>query len=318
MPTTTSTTVAKPATSGFGSAACIAAQQQLFTDQQTLADAQQSLGRAEQAFERLLGSSSSTSPSNGGNGNGASVTASSPSAAQLIADQAAVDAAATAVLAAQEAAEQATVTSPIAGTVAAVSMQVGHAVTAASTTATVVVVGRGGYEVATTVGVNDIAKVKVGDPATVVPDAASTALRGKVVWIGAASGSGSSTTYSVVIGLNGSPAGLRNGAMASTSIELARSKTSALVVPTSAVHTTNQIHLVTVLAGGKTSTVPVQIGVVGAETTQITSGLAAGQVVVLADLHAAVPSSNTSSRIANAITGGSGGLGGARSFVRQP
>jgi len=49
---------------------------------------------------------------------------------------------------------------PVAGTVAAVSMQVGKAVDATSTTATIDVVGTGGYEVSTTVGVNDITKVK--------------------------------------------------------------------------------------------------------------------------------------------------------------
>ncbi len=167
--------------------------------------------------------------------------------------------------------------------------------------------GSGGYEISTTVGVNDIAKLKVGDAATVVPDSTGETLAGKVVWIGAATGSSSATTYPVVVGLGGAPSGLRNGAMATTSIELARSQTSALTVPTSAVHTINGLHFVTVLTNGKTSSVPVQIGVVGALTTQITSGLDAGAVVVLADLHAAVPSSNTNTRATNALTGGIGG-----------
>ncbi len=320
--TTTSTSVPAatktPTTVGFGTAACLAAQQQLLTREQNLSAAQQSLARAEQDLERDLASSSNSGSSNRAASSGgssanaaASSTSSAPSAAELVADQAAVDAAATQVLAAQETVEQATITSPVAGTVAAVGIQVGHQVTASSTTATIVVVGGGGYEISTTVSVNDIAKLKVGDAATVVPDATSESIVGKVSWIGAASGSSSSTTYPVVIGLTGSTAGLRNGAMASTSIELAHSQTSAITVPTSAVHTTNGFHTVTVLANGKASTVAVQVGVVGATATQITSGLKVGQVVVLADLHAAVPSSNTSSRIANAITGGTrSGLGG--------
>jgi hypothetical protein len=64
---------------------------------------------------------------------------------------------------------------------------------------------------------------------------------------------------------------------------------------------------VTVLANGRTSTVPVRIGVVGAQTTQITSGADVGTVVVLADLHAAVPSSNTNTRATAGLTGGLGG-----------
>jgi len=182
---------------------------------------------------------------------------------------------------------------------------------ASSTTATIVVAGSGGYEISTTVGVNDIGKVKVGQSSTIVPDGGTTSLAGKVVWIGAASGTSSSTTYPVVIGLTSAgtaPTTLHSGALASTSIELAHT-TAAITVPTSAVHTTNGLHVVTVLANGKTSSVVVRVGVVGATATQITSGLQVGQVVVLADLHAAVPSSNTSTRLANSLTGGGNGNG---------
>ncbi|MCU1467565.1 MAG: hypothetical protein JWM72_3493 [Actinomycetia bacterium] len=303
---TTAPTASKPPTTGLGSAACMTAQQQLAGDQQASSTAQQSLARAEQTLERLLASAATSSSSRTANASPSS-TSTAPSAAQLVADQSAVDAAATAVLAAQESVAQATITSPIAGTVAAVGLQVGHSVTASSTTSAVVVAGGAGYEISTTVSVNDIAKLKVGDAATVVPDATSQTLNGKVVWIGAANGSSTSTSYPVVIGLTGSPSGLRNGAMASTSIELARSQTSALTVPTSAVHSINGFHFVTVLANGKTSSVRVQIGVVGAQTTQITSGVDVGTVVVLADLHAAVPSSNTNSRVTASLTGGLGG-----------
>ena len=193
-------------------------------------------------------------------------------------------------------------------------MQVGKSVDAPSTTATVVVVGAGGFEISTSVGVNDIVSVKVGNTATIVPDGVPGTLNGKVVWIGAASGSDSSTTYPVVIGLVGSPAGLRNGAMATTSIQLARSQTSALTVPTSAVHTTNSLHTVTVLADGKTSVVPVQIGIVGAQTTDhIRCECRAGRGARRSARGRT--SSNTSSRIANALTGGTGsGLTGGGGF----
>jgi multidrug efflux pump subunit AcrA (membrane-fusion protein) len=261
-------------------------------EQQQLADAQRALSQAMTA--RPAASTPSTTPS----------TAVSYSAQQLVAYQAAVDAAAVDVWAAQESIAQATIVSPIDGTVFAVALQVGDEVTAGSSTATVVIVGAGGDEVATTLGVADIAQVKLGDHATVVADGTSETLTGKVVFVGQASTSGATTTYPVVIGLTASTAALRNGAMATTTINLATSKRDALTVPTSAVHTTNAFHLVTVLAAGKTTSVPVHVGVVGAEQTEITSGLQAGQTVVLADLRAAVPASNTSSRIATAIGGG--------------
>jgi hypothetical protein len=60
---------------------------------------------------------------------------------------------------------------------------------------------------------------------------------------------------------------------------------------------------VTVLSQGKTSTTKVQTGAVGALTTEITSGLTAGQQVVLADLTATLPANSTTTR-------GFGGAGG--------
>jgi trimeric autotransporter adhesin len=47
--------------------------------------------------------------------------------------------------------------------------------------------------------------------------------------------------------------------------------------------------------------------VIGAQTTQITSGLQRGQTVVIADLHAAVPSSNTNTNTNGGLTTGLGG-----------
>ena len=80
-------------------------------------------------------------------------------------------------------------------------------------------------------------------------------------------------------------------------------------------------HSVIVLEGGKPTTKDVQIGAVGATWTEIESGLAEGQEVVIADLDEALPSSATSS----ADGGGNGGGnlrialpgGGAAPFGRQ-
>jgi trimeric autotransporter adhesin len=301
---------------GIGSQACIAAQQQLLTAQQALGDAQQQVTVAANTLTQLLNASASTpsstpsthSGSSGGSTHSTTPTVSTPSAEQLVAYQAAVDSAATQVLVAAQALQQATIASPLAGTVEAMSLTPGTQLSANSTTDNVVVVGTGGYEVATAVSVDEIESVKVGQSATVMADGTNTPLTAKVVSIGVApTTSGNTTMYPVILGLTGTTSGLRNGGGATTAIDVAHADASALVVPTSAVHTLNNIHFVTVLQGHTTSTARVTLGVVGPDNTQITSGLKAGQVVVLADLKQAVPSSN----IANRLGGTGSGLGGA-------
>ena len=77
--------------------------------------------------------------------------------------------------AAQQALAQATIVSPIAGTVAEVGLVKGGAVTVASTTAMVLVVGSGGYEATTMVPVAEIPHVRVGQVASVTPDGSHVA-----------------------------------------------------------------------------------------------------------------------------------------------
>jgi trimeric autotransporter adhesin len=259
------------------------------------------------------GTASSSSPSAtpttaASNATGNTASASTITGAELVADEANVAAAAAEVNAANETLAQATIVSPIAGTVAAVSLSSGDQVSADSSTANVVIVGRGGYEVTTTVTVAERPKVAVGDTATVTPDGSATKLAGTVVSIGVATTSSSTTSYPVTIGFTSEPAGLRNGASSSVVIVVAHTE-RGLTVPTSAVTTIGtSFHTVTVLADGKPSTVSIQIGTVGADRTAVTSGLTAGQVVVLADLGQAIPSSNTTTRFGG---GGGGGFGGS-------
>jgi multidrug efflux pump subunit AcrA (membrane-fusion protein) len=194
---------------------------------------------------------------------------------------------------AQQAIDQATIVSPIAGTVMAVNLAVGDAATAASTTQDIMVAGDSGFEATTTVSLNHIPTVKVGQTATVVADGAPAPVTGKVVSISPVPTSSTATTsYGVVISLPPDANGLKDGAIGSAQIVTASSP-SGLAVPTSAVTTTGNAHTVTVLEGGTTQVVPVQVGVVGDTWTQITGGLQVGQVVVLANLNEALPSSAT-------------------------
>jgi HlyD family secretion protein len=303
--------------------ACRAALQQVQTAQSAVADAQRKLATASSALDALLqqsggsngsngsdgGTTPSTSPSqtpNGSNGSGSTTPRSSgPSSADLVAYQKAVDAAEAAVAAAEQSLAQASIVSPIAGTVVAVAIDPGATVTAGSSTSTITIQGSGGYEVTTNVSVDRVRDLKVGQPATVVPDGESTSLSGSIVAISVApvSGSGSSSTYLVTVGLTEPNRKLNNGSTATVTLVTARSK-SALTVPTSSVTTTGTRHTVEVLDGSEPKTVVVGIGVMGDTWTEIRSGLRAGRRVVLADVGKPLPSSATSSSNGQSRNGG--------------
>jgi multidrug efflux pump subunit AcrA (membrane-fusion protein) len=187
----------------------------------------------------------------------------------------------------------------------------------------VVVVGPGGYEVVAGVPVADVGQVKPGEDAVIRPDGTDSDLGGKVASIGLnPSTNGSTTTYPVVIGLSGSPSGLRNGASATVKITLDQ-RTAVLAVPTSAVRTVagGALHVVTLVAGSTRSTVPVGVGAVGPDLTEVTSGLQEGQTVALADLHQPLPSStgfNTRPGFGGPLGGGFGGsFGGGAGAGRR-
>ncbi len=235
-------------------------------------------------------------PSQGGSapntGNGGATTQ-APTSADLVSYQKAVDAAASNVATAEQAIEQATVTTPIAGQVVAVNMSVGESVSDASTQ-NVIVQGVGGLEATTTVGVEDVAAVKVGQRAVVTPDGSSKVLEGSVAAISAVPTSSDSTDYRVTIALEEPDASIGNGNVGTVTIVTEQSATG-LAVPTSAISTVANQTLVTVKDDGGTRRVAVEVDVVGREWTSITGGLTAGQEVVLADLSESLPSSATQS-----------------------
>jgi multidrug efflux pump subunit AcrA (membrane-fusion protein) len=201
-------------------------------------------------------------------------------------------------------------------------MNAGDQVTATSSTENIVVEGSGGYQVSTTVNVDNIPQVAIGQDATVVPDGTHKTLDGKVVAISVAPASSttSTTLYRVVVGLTDPTASLQNGATGTVAI-VTKHAHAAVAVPTSAVTTTGRRHFVTVIAGGSATPTSVQVGVLGSQWTQITSGLNAGQQVELADQNQPLPGSATSSSNGTQTTttpfgrlGGTGGFGGGGGF----
>lgn len=129
---------------------------------------------------------------------------------------------------------------------------------------------------------SDVAKIKKGAAATVTFDATpgSTA-SGKVTAIDqAATTSNNVVRYGVTIALNDPPKGLRVGATATAQVTLAHA-TGVLYVPTAAVRTAGGQSTVTVLRGGRRTTISVRTGVQGDQGTEITSGLNEGDQVLI-------------------------------------
>jgi hypothetical protein len=104
---------------------------------------------------------------------------------------------------------------------------------------------------------------------------------------------------------------LFEGAGASVTIEIAQ-VSNVLTVPSSAVRTLGTLSTVSVLKNGQAVITRVNLGTVGTDRTQITSGVTAGEQVVLADLKTPLPSGNAtgSTRRFATTTGGAFGRGG--------
>jgi len=231
---------------------------------------------------------------------GGGATTKSPTASDIAGYQQDVDAAQSALDVAYLAVAQATIASPIDGTVIAVNIAPGDSVSAGSATETIVIQGAGGYEATTTVSLADVADVKVGATATVLPDGSSTAFNGKVVSVAVVptTSTAGTSSFAVAIALDGDTSALHNGGIGSVAI-VTGSTEPTLAVPTSAVTTDGSTHTVQVYDGTTVTTTRVEVGVIGPVWTQITSGLTEGQQVVVAELDKPLPSSATSSSNSN-------------------
>jgi RND family efflux transporter MFP subunit len=240
------------------------------------------------------------------------------SAAQLAADQAAVDAANANLVLAQQQLSQASIVSPFTGVVSSVGLTVGQQATAGSSTTAIDVIDPTGHSVTLSIDVTKIPQVKVGEKATVVPDGSLIPLAATVSYIAAAPATSGSTAYSVQLAFNSDPTTLRDGIQASATITTSQA-VNALAVPTSAVNHLGSLSYVLVPNGTSATMQRVTVGSVGAIYTQVTSGLKAGQKVVLANPATPIPTSTVTSRVSR-ITGGApsgstGILGGASSGI---
>ena len=252
------------------------------------------------------GSSPSNAAGNGsgsGNGNGSGSGASSDTPQQIAADQAAIDSAQADLTVAQQSLTEANLTSPISGTVVSVGINVGDTVSAGSGTSVIVIIGTHSYEVVGTLSSSQVPSVKTGDSARVQVDGLSGTIVGTVSQVGPVQSGQSGYSFPLVVALPTSTSGLYSGSSANVVVATG-GLSNVVAVPTSAVQTLGSRSYVEVLSNGTVIRKLIKVGMVGDTYTQVLSGLAVGQSVVLADYAAPVPSSNTNT------LGGFGGFGG--------
>jgi len=270
------------------------------------------------ATSRSATSQSATSQQSGGPTGGTGQS----SAARVVSDQAAITSAEATLSSATADQASATLKSSRAGTVGSISLVNG----ASSAGKSITIVGAGAAEVTVNVPLASMATVHVGQKAKVRPQGATDSVPGAVTSISllpvtTATGTGtgttqataaaSSPTYPVVVLVPDALPALASGARANVSL-LIGTAGHVITVPNSALTPLgNGQALAMTFKDGVATRALVKTGYAGTLTTQVTSGLTAGQQVVLADLSTALPTNTTNARRFGVGGGAAGGLGGA-------
>jgi macrolide-specific efflux system membrane fusion protein len=214
---------------------------------------------------------------------------------------------------AQDDLDNATLKATIAGTVASVSIAKGDRVSGGgggSTTSTgqVEIVGTTSWKVDASVSGTDLSSIKKGQQVRITPSGATQAIFGTVSSVGvvASTASGGSSTFPVTVKVTGSPADLHPGETATVVIVTA-SVPDVLAVPTAALRQENGQTVVTKVVDGVDTTVPVVVGTAYGASTQVTSGLSAGDQVRVTVNRAGAAGGNRTSTRTGATTGSATG-----------
>jgi multidrug efflux pump subunit AcrA (membrane-fusion protein) len=222
----------------------------------------------------------------------------------------------------------ATLLAPAAGTVAAINVTVGNAVTVASSAGSsaasnsasstnFIILTPGSFQVTGTISDSQVNQVALGQHAVVTAAGTTDGLAGTVTSVGQiATISSGVATFPVTVQVTGTHPSLRDGMSASISVIINR-VVGVLTVPSSAVHTNGTTSTVQVLNNGVASSVVVTTGASDASRTEIQSGLADGETVIIATVTSTIPTTPTNGAGgAGGITGGGGGgRGGAGGFA---
>jgi multidrug efflux pump subunit AcrA (membrane-fusion protein) len=202
------------------------------------------------------------------------------------------------VAAAESNLEGAELLAPIDGTVGALSLVEGASASGGSVT----IVGEGTAVASIEVPLATRTLLKQGMAAEVTPAGASTALAGTITGISILQTSGTSgdtPSYTTLVVVKDPDQLLNAGAKASVSIPV-RTATDVVVVPASAVTPTGDgagtVQVVDSASDDTAETVQVTTRAVGGGRVAVASGITAGQLVVLSDKTAAIPSNTTQRR----------------------
>ena len=225
--------------------------------------------------------------------------------AQVAADAAQVEVAQAKVDTATEALAGATLVAPVAGLLTDVNLTVGQAVSsgsatgmndaaAAESTAQFVIVGTESWSIEITVDDSEVGLIAEGDQGEIAAEDVVDPIFGLVTEIGLISVATNGVAgYPVTIEITGSPEGVHDGISADVSIVYER-RTDVLTVPSAAVRTVDGESEVTQLAeDGTEVTTSVVVGETVGGLTEIVSGLAEGDEVIVAVVTQREQSQNT-------------------------
>jgi len=175
----------------------------------------------------------------------------------------------------------ATITAPFDGIVSAVNANVGESVSGATASPVVSLVDPNALRLDVPIDEADVARIQVGQNATITFDALpGQTFTGKVVAIAPnAAVQAGVATYTVSISLDKTQ-GVKPGLTGKASIVYAQHD-KALLVPNEAVRSTATGHVVDLVAGSKIEARPVTTGINDDRYTEIVSGLQVGERVVI-------------------------------------
>ena len=199
----------------------------------------------------------------------------------------------------------------------------GSTTSTSTSSAAITVISDGTFTVTTSVSNADVGSIKKGLQATITPTGSTEAVYGTVSSVGvvassssSSSSSSGSSTFPVTVAVTGTHTSLLAGSSATVAITV-KQLTGVLSVPTQAVTTVNGKTVVQKLVNGKQVQTEVKVGTSLGTSTVITSGIAAGDQVVLASFRASTGTGTGTGRTGQTGTTGQGGYSGQGGFPGQ-
>ena len=224
--------------------------------------------------------------------------------------QTSVDNASNSVATAQSNLDAAVLTAPAAGIVASIANQVGEFVTGGNTNnAFMVLTNTTALVLHGTVGEADVSKLKLGQVANITIDALSgQKMTGKVTSLDpVATIQQGVPVYGIDVTID-VPASSVKAGMSGTAAVIIASKQNVLIVPNTAIRTINGQRGLSVLKDGETVDTVAQFGLSNDTNTEVVSGVAEGDVIVIPQARASASGGNRGVQIG----GPAGGFGPGR------